>query len=61
VALLLQNMNERPGLNADPDRVCVMSSFGGSNEVKTVSVGRVLDTLRSRRNAILESYVNATV
>lgn len=53
---LVQNLNERPGLSTNAMRTCVASTFGGIYPVTEVRVGRVLDTVRSRRADLQESY-----
>jgi hypothetical protein len=61
VVQLIQALNNQPGFDQGDDRVIVASTFGANTPVTSVSVGRVLDTIRSRRNALREAYVSAVV
>jgi hypothetical protein len=60
-ATLIDNLNNQPGFDQGEDRVVVASTFGANTPVTSVSVGRVLDTITSRRNALRESYVSHDV
>jgi hypothetical protein len=60
-ATLVTALNNQPGIDSGDMNVVVASTFGGINQVTQVSVGRVLDTIRSRRNALREAYLSAPV
>lgn len=55
----LNDLNNSPGTDLQDRRVCVASTFGSNYEVTGVRVGRALDTIRSRRGKIDESYTEA--
>lgn len=59
---LLNDVNNFPGPDPiwDEWEVCVASTKGYNSKVTGVRVGRIVDTMRSRRNKLAESYV-ATV
>jgi hypothetical protein len=61
VANLIHNINEMPGFDSNNTGVIVASTFGLNTPVNGVSCGRVLDTIRSRRSAPLESYVTVPI
>jgi hypothetical protein len=58
---LVNNVNNLSGLDQalnNPDvAVVVASSKGYNTEVTKVRVGRVIDTIRSRRTSVLENYL----
>jgi hypothetical protein len=56
VQTFLNALNNLPGFDNTGSRVVVASSKGYNTDVNGVRVGRVLDTIRSRRNQILEKY-----
>lgn len=56
---LVNNLNNGPGISTPEPRVVVASSLGGNNDVTSVRVGRVLDTIRSRRTSLSEGYTEA--
>jgi hypothetical protein len=57
VKTLLDGLNNTPGIDASTDdRVIVASNKGFSSRVTSVRVGRALDTIRSRRTSLSESY-----
>jgi hypothetical protein len=60
-AQLVADLNNQGGIDTNGTRVVVASTFGPRTPVTSVSVGRVLDTIRSRRNASAESYVQASI
>lgn len=53
---LLEDLNNTPGLDGVSPKVVVASSRGYNTDVNGVRVGRVFDTIRSRRSSLLESY-----
>lgn len=55
-AALVNNINNAPGIDVLGLQVIVASTKGFNTEVTGVRVGRVMDTIRSRRNAIPEGY-----
>lgn len=59
-ATFLNNLNNQPGLDALDIRVAIISSKGSAALVTGVRVGRVLDTMRSRRRSLDESYAAPT-
>jgi hypothetical protein len=61
VESLITNVNNQPGFDQNGDQVIVASTFGTNSVVTSVSVGRVIDTIRSRRNALQESYVSRPI
>jgi hypothetical protein len=52
----LQDLNNVPGLEGNAPRVTIASSKGYNTDVTGVRVGRVYDTIRSRRRSLDESY-----
>jgi hypothetical protein len=54
-------VNNQPGFDQNGNVVVVASTFGALTPVTAVSIGRVLDTMRSRRNALQEAYQSTTV
>lgn len=63
-ATFVEDLADEPGLDLPTGlRVCVMSRHGtgATNLVTGVEVGRVLDTQRRRRNALVEEYQHAAV
>jgi hypothetical protein len=60
-ATLFTQVNNQPGFDNNGNVVVVASTFGAITPVTSVSVGRVLDTITSRRNALKESYVDKPV
>lgn len=52
----LNRLNDVPGVDASAPKVTVASSKGFNSDVTTVRVGRVLDTIRSRRTSLDEAY-----
>ncbi len=57
----LNALGNQPGVDPGNLRPCVSSSKGYNTPVTGVRVGRVLDTIRSRRNALNESYTDPLV
>jgi hypothetical protein len=53
---LVNNINNAPGVDFTTIKVCVSSSKGYNTEVTGVRVGRVVDTIRSRRAQLDETY-----
>lgn len=53
---LLNDLNNAAGLDFANSKVTIASGKGFNSDVKRVRVGRVADTIRSRRNQILENY-----
>lgn len=49
-------VNNSPGFDLTDTRVVVASSFGTNSPVTEVRVGRVLDTIRTRRRQLSEKY-----
>lgn len=60
-AQLVTDLNNWPGVDHDSTRVVVASTFGDITPVTDVRVGRRWDVMRSRANALPESYVTASV
>ena len=60
VAQMLNDINNQPGVDALGLRVVVASSKGYNTVVDDVRVGRVIDTVRSRRRSLVEAYGTAT-
>lgn len=52
----LNALNNRPGLDINVAKVVVASRKGYNSNVTGVRVGRVPDTMRSRRRALVEAY-----
>jgi hypothetical protein len=59
--LWIADLNNWPGIDAQDPRVTVASSSGVNNDVTGVRVGRVLDTIRSRRGQVPEGYTALSV
>lgn len=57
---LLQALNNQPGWDLGTTGVCVASTKGFNTPVTGVRVGRVVDTIRTRRRSLHEAY-GATV
>jgi hypothetical protein len=57
---LVNNLNNQPGIDAWNGHVVVASTFGTLSSVTGVRVGRVVDTIRSRRGQLSESYTAGT-
>lgn len=55
VAQLVANLNNQPGFDVLGLNVYIASSKGYNTRVTGASVGRVIDTMRSRRNALNEA------
>jgi hypothetical protein len=55
-AQLITDMGNENGIDVTGQRVVVVSSKGYNSEVTGVRVGRVLDTMRSRRRSLPETY-----
>lgn len=53
---LIQNLNNQPGLDGIDLVVSVVSSKGYATPVNSVRVGKVIDTIRSRRAQLPEAY-----
>lgn len=53
---LIQNLNNQPGNDSLGIQVVVASSKGYNTPVTGVRMGRVVDTIRSRRASVLEQY-----
>jgi hypothetical protein len=61
---LIDEWNDLSGLDLSDIKASVVSNVpleGATNEITAVRVGDVLDTMRSRRNALTESYSTAPV
>jgi hypothetical protein len=58
---LIDNINNVPGIDAFNLQVVVASSKGYNTRVTGVRCGRVVDTMRSRRAQLNESYAPAAV
>lgn len=56
VAGLLGNVNNAPGFDLTAPTVHVVSTKGFSTQVEGVRVGRIIDTIRTRRRQLGESY-----
>lgn len=56
VAQMITDINDQVGVDSTDDTVIVASSAGVNSRVTGVRVGRVLDTIRSRRRQLDESY-----
>lgn len=56
VKTLLDSLNNNPGFDIFSPSVVVASTKGFNTPVTSVRVGRVLDTIRTRRNKLVESY-----
>lgn len=53
---LITNLNNAPGIDVTEMAVCVASTKGYNTPVTGVRVGRVVDTIRSRRNRLVENH-----
>lgn len=60
VVTFLDNINNEAGLDALDLGVTVASSYGDNSAVTGVRVGRVFDTIRSRRRSVVEDYEGIT-
>ena len=60
VAEWITDLNNHPSVDVTDAEVVVASSFGFNSKVTSVRVGRVLDTVRSRRRNLDEAYGTAT-
>lgn len=49
-------MNDQPGVNVPEPRVTIASSKGANSDVTSFRVGRALDTIRTRREDLVETY-----
>lgn len=58
-ATFLSALNNQPGLDLLGLRVVVVSSKGYKSDVNGVRVGRVVDTIRSRRAQLKENYTTS--
>jgi hypothetical protein len=56
VKAFLDDLNNASGLDFTNSKVTVASSKGYNSDVTEVRVGQVLDTIRSRRNNLVENY-----
>lgn len=56
VVTLIEALNNQPGVEGAAPKVTIASSKGFNSDVTEVRVGRALDTIRSRRTSLLESY-----
>ncbi len=56
LATFVESLGNQPGFDVLDLRVVVASTKGFNTSVTSVRVGRVLDTVRSRRRSILEDY-----
>lgn len=59
VKIFLNAVNNRPGIDGPSPTVTIASVKGYNSDVTGVRVGRVLDTIRSRRTSIPETYALA--
>jgi hypothetical protein len=57
-ATMLNDINNWPGIDVIQAswRVCIASTKGYNSKVNSVRVGRVIDTIRTRRNKLPEAY-----
>ncbi len=55
-AQFLNDLNNEPGVDVLGLSVAVASSFGALSHVRSVRVGRALDTIRSRRRSLVEAH-----
>lgn len=61
-AAFIANLNNQPGVDSLGGAASVVSRIDGSvHPIQAVRVGSVPDTMRSRRNALVETYVSAAV
>lgn len=58
---LFANLNDFPGSALQEPRVTIASSRGVNSDVTSFRVGRALDTIRTRREDLVESYSAPTV
>jgi hypothetical protein len=60
---LLNQFNNEPGIDTSTLTASVVSGVrdGAKEQIRSVRVGSVLDTMRSRRNALVETYTTAPV
>lgn len=56
VAQWLNDLNNKSGLDVAASRVTIASTKGYNSDVTSVRVGNVLDTIRSRRTSVEETY-----
>lgn len=61
IQTMLNDINNAPGFDGAAMEVCVASSTGINTKVTGVRVGRVIDTVRTRRNSITEDYTGVAV
>jgi hypothetical protein len=52
----INDLNNWPGFDGGTPKVTIASSLGQNHDVTGVRVGRVLDTVRSRREDLVETY-----
>lgn len=57
VVQFVKDLNDKPGVDGDDQVVIVASTFGATNRVVRADVGMAFDTIRSRRNELVEAYV----
>lgn len=61
-ATLLRNMSNLPGIDGGAGIVVASNAGGGAlKDVQSIRVGRVVDTMRSRRRSMDESYRSVTL
>ncbi len=61
-ATFINNINNQPGIDQSPGTVAVVASTKGTNwKIDAVRVGRVLDTIRTRRNQMVEDYSQVAI
>jgi hypothetical protein len=60
-AQLVADLNNWPGIDENEPEVVIASSKGFNTKVTEIRVGRALDTIRSRRRSIPESYETVVV
>lgn len=53
---LINDMNNSPGIDVTTLKVCVSSTKGYNTGVERIRVGRAVDTIRTRRNKLAETY-----
>lgn len=58
---LANALNNQPGFDGSDTGLSVASGYTANRLVTSISVGRVADTIRSRRNAIREAYLSGAV
>ena len=59
--VLIRDLNNFPGMDANNTRVVVLGKNGYWRSVTAVAVGDVIDTQRRRRNAIREQYTQVSI